>query len=42
MEVDHHWLAATVIAKPLTTAIPATHIPSPFRKLTSLGTVRRT
>src|SRR5262245_53941174 len=28
--------------KPLTTAIPATHMPSPLRKLASLGTLRRT
>ena len=42
IDVLHHWLAATVIANPLTTAIPATHMPSPFRKLSSLGTVART
>ena len=42
IDVLHHWLAATVIPKPLTTAIPATHIPSPLRKLASLGTFRRT
>src|SRR6185436_5858728 len=42
IDVLHHWLAATVIPKPLTTAIPATHIPSPLRKLASLGTSRRT
>src|ERR1700751_3513751 len=42
MGVLHHWPAATVIPKPLTTAIPATHIPSPLRKLASLGTCRRT
>ena len=42
IDVLHHWLAATVIPKPLTTAIPATHIPSPLRKLASLGTLRRT
>ena len=40
--VLHHWLAATVIAKPLTSAIPATHMPSPLKKLTSDGTVPRT
>src|SRR4029453_9256974 len=40
--VLHHWLAATVIPKPLTTAIPATHMPRPLRKLASLGTWRRT
>ena len=42
IDVLHHWLAATVIANPLTIAMPATHMPSPFRKLTSLGTVERT
>src|SRR5215471_663790 len=42
IDVLHHWLAATVIPKPLTTAIPATHIPRPSRKLASLGTFRRT
>ena len=42
IDVLHHWLAATVIPKPLTTAIPATHMPSPLRKLASLGTVGRT
>jgi len=42
IDVLHHWLAATVIPKPLTTAIPATHMPSPLRKLASLGTFRRT
>src|SRR6185436_9027854 len=42
IEVLHHWLAATVIPKPLTTAIPATHMPSPLKKLASLGTCRRT
>src|SRR5215471_4826869 len=42
MDVLHHWLAATVIPKPLTTAIPATHMPRPLRKLASLGTCRRT
>jgi hypothetical protein len=42
IEVLHHWLAATVIPKPLTTAIPATHIPNPLKKLASLGTVSRT
>ena len=42
IDVLHHWLAATVIPKPLTTAIPATHIPSPLKKLASLGTIRRT
>ena len=42
IDVLHHWLAATVIANPLTTAIPATHMPSPPRKLVSLGTVART
>src|SRR6476659_9285683 len=42
IEVLHHWLAATVIPKPLTTAIPATHMPSPSKKLASLGTCRRT
>src|SRR5262245_48238444 len=42
IDVLHHWLAATVIANPLTTAIPATHMPSPPRKLASLGTVART
>src|SRR5262245_15603979 len=42
IDVLHHWLAATVIPKPLTTAIPATHMPSPLRKLASLGTLRRT
>ena len=42
IDVLHHWLAATVIPKPLTTAIAATHIPSPLKKLASLGTVRRT
>src|SRR5262245_26414552 len=42
IEVLHHWLAATVIPKPLTTAIPATHMPRPLRKLASLGTFRRT
>ena len=40
--VLHHWLAATVIANPLTSAIPATHMPSPFRKPTSDGTVAST
>src|SRR5262245_9372731 len=42
IDVLHHWLAATVIPKPLTTAIPATHIPSPLKKLASLGTLPRT
>jgi hypothetical protein len=42
IDVLHHWLAATVIPKPLTTAIPMTHMPSPLKKLASLGTVRRT
>src|SRR5262245_23828229 len=42
IDVLHHWLAATVIANPLTTAIPATPMPSPPRKLASLGTVART
>src|SRR5262245_12619098 len=42
IDVLHHWLAATVLPKPLTTAIPATHMPSPLRKLASLGTLRRT
>src|SRR6478735_4044989 len=42
IDVLHHWLAATVIPKPLTTAIPATHMPSPQRKLASLGTIRST
>ena len=37
IDVLHHWLAATVIPKPLTTAIPATHMPSPLKKLASLG-----
>jgi hypothetical protein len=41
-DVLHHWLAATVIAKPLISAIPATHMPSPLKKLASLGTVART
>ena len=40
--VDHHWLAATLMANPLTSAIPATHMPSPLRKLRSLGTVEST
>ena len=42
IDVLHHWLAATVIANPLTIAMPPTHIPSPLRKLASLGTVLRT
>src|SRR5262249_43155769 len=42
IDVLHHWLAATVIANPLTAAMPATHMPSPPRKLASLGTVART
>src|SRR5215471_16282202 len=42
IDVLHHWLAATVIPKPLTTAIPTTHMPRPLRKLASLGTYRRT
>ena len=42
IDVLHHWLAATVMPKPLTTAIPATHMPSPLKKLASLGTCRRT
>src|SRR5215471_5816556 len=42
IDVLHHWLAATVIPKPLTSAIPATHMPSPFMKPDSLGTVART
>src|SRR5690242_4569832 len=42
IDVLHHWLAATVIPKPLTTAIPATHMPSPLKKLASLGTLRST
>ena len=42
IDVLHHWLAATVIPKPLTTAIPATHIPSALKKLASLGTCWRT
>jgi hypothetical protein len=42
IDVLHHWLAATVMPKPLTTAIPATHIPSALRKLASLGTFERT
>src|SRR6187549_596155 len=42
IEVLHHWLAATLIPKPLTTAIPATHMPSPLKKLASLGTLRST
>src|SRR4029079_9953071 len=41
-DVLHHWLAATAIPKPLKSAIPATHMPSPFRKLASLGPSRRT
>ena len=32
IDVLHHWLAATVIPKPLTTAIPATHIPKPVEE----------
>src|SRR5262245_63430200 len=42
IDVLHHWLAATVIPKPLTTAIPATHMPRPDMKLTSLGTAAST
>src|SRR5215510_3976195 len=42
IDVLHHWLAATVIPKPLTTAIPATHMPRPLKKLASLGTCWRT